>query len=103
MNLAVQFATDTTTITKARNVCKTIKYSGSLQQKLHSKCIELSVTPRKIALDVETRWNSLYRMVEILIHLRLPISQLLNDHVRYDESINLTTSDWESLERLVNA
>lgn len=105
LNLVVQFCTEieSSTIGRARNVCKTIKLSGSLQQKLHAKYIELRVAPRKIALDVKTRWNSLYTMVEILILLKSPINQLLRCARRSMESFKVIylTNDWFNLSQVL--
>lgn len=49
-------------------------------------------------LDVETRWNSTYLMIERFIEIGPIIECLVNNNYAELQNLRLTTSDWMHIE-----
>lgn len=102
INLVVEYATELSqldsSINKARELCKAIKYSTRIKQRLEESCKSLNIPYKAICLDVKTRWNSLYFMLRRLIELREPVNNIIQGEISLEEHM-LLDFDWRIIEQ----
>lgn len=102
INNVVQHSTKTldATIEKARNVCLTIKRSSNLSRKLENACRKWQIKSKKLLIDVDTRWNSLYLMLERMVQLRIPLNELMQDELLLAEFL-LLENQWDQIKEAI--
>jgi hAT family C-terminal dimerisation region len=92
-------------ITRIRHFAKGIRKSNLRWQEFQKVCADAKISACTIPLDVDIRWNSLFRMLETAIYLRKPIRRFLDDcsETDYDfhERTVLADSEWEIAELLL--
>jgi hypothetical protein len=82
-----------------RGVVLSIKRYSSLNQKLELACELSSTKYLKPILDVDTRWNSTYDMLERALYLKMPIKYLCSQDLSLKE---LLIDDWYKIESIVS-
>ena len=83
-------------VTKARKVTSIIKNSTSLCDSLRAFCSLKNIKYLKPILDVETRWNSTYYMLERFIELEPALVLLAADN-RSISTLYPDDNDWSSI------
>lgn len=92
------------TITKARHLSSSIKCSSKRSTKLREILTSMHMKEMNLMVDVPTRWNSLFMMVERLLLLKPAVEVLLTNAIIDDHDLteyNLEDSEWRKLENLV--
>ncbi|KAG2712806.1 hypothetical protein I3760_04G143400 [Carya illinoinensis] len=95
-------------ITRVRNAVRYVRSSPARMEKF-KKCIEKEKIDctKLVCLDVSTRWNSTYLMLEVAETYKKPFFRLEKDDdsfVRYCRSVNLgppNSNDWERVRVLI--
>lgn len=102
LNNVVQYATASLceTIEKARTICLAIKRSSNLNRALEEACRRNFVQFKKVLIDVDTRWNSLYLMLQRMVELKVPINSLTSGNLNLSHLV-LEEEDWERIESLL--
>ena len=102
LNLTVHDAIDEVVfaqvIQRARDLCSSFRNTQSLCAALEARQRYVNSPIRTLLLDVRTRWNSLYLMIERLLaekqNIRMALTEV-NQEVR-----NLSEDDWKILDEL---
>ncbi|KAI9347658.1 hypothetical protein BDR26DRAFT_916056 [Obelidium mucronatum] len=64
-------------IKKAQAVARMLANSPALRDKLEKQCVAMNVSFRLLIQAVKTRWNSVYEMIDPLIHLWRPLNAVM--------------------------
>lgn len=84
---------------KLRKIVRKIRKSVKLRQKLRKLCIVYGIKPLVPIIDVETRWNSTYRLIVRAFHLKHAIEALCVSEKNL-QKFQLTSAEWEELKTL---
>jgi hypothetical protein len=80
----------------------TFIYSNNIRkQQFHSLCQRLNLSKLSVPWDVDTRWNSTYRMLARCINYRNAIDEQLSSSPE-GLTMMLSTSEWNQLVHLMN-
>lgn len=88
-------------IIKVRKLCKKIKYSEPLKKKLALMCTATGVDFIKVTLDVRTRWDSTFDMINIILKLNIPLKSLWDTCPEVHE-YKIREAEWSILEKIFN-
>ena len=88
------------TLVKCHELCRTIRKSGNLSQRVKCKCIELGLDCQKVLLDVSTRWNSLYLMLQRMLVIREALEFICDTQIAL-APFSLTVAEWDDVEQTV--
>jgi hypothetical protein len=72
-------------IGRIRGVLSLIKKSPMLTEALHERCVKMDVKPRKVKLDVPTRWSSKFAMLERFLELVEPIEAMYGTEIIFKD------------------
>jgi hypothetical protein len=99
MNLAVQDAVQTigAIVVPLRDLVKTIKNSHQYRLDLEQACVKLGMKPLGVLLDVATRWNSTFTMIERAICLREALNKVVDSHDGLFK-FRLSPTQWQALD-----
>ena len=79
-----------------RDLVSEIRNSPLKLERLKGKCSSLSIPFLKPKLDVKTRWNSTYDMINRALQLKQPLSLLMDELCQENNDFfSLDNSDWE--------
>jgi hypothetical protein len=81
-------------IAKLRRTVVKIRSSPQRRKEFHAQCDACGVPSKKLVLDVRTRWNSTYAMIERARELRTPLSNFTKLKPDLPE---LSDGEWELL------
>ena len=85
---------------KYKEALRFLDSSVKKKQSFAEVCNRMKVPVVKIPWDVDTRWNSTYRLLKKTLHLKPAIDQHLSNSVAGQE-FQLTFEEWRSLEHMI--
>jgi hypothetical protein len=87
-------------ISRLRKLVLKVRASVQRSDRLAIECTNAGVSPKKLILDVRTRWNSTHAMIERALKLREPLDAVIK---AYPDLTNyrLTDREWQLLERVL--
>ena len=96
LNLAVQHGLQVhdEVVGKVRNFMNKIKKSNLLMEDLHRICELQNIPYLGPQIDIETRWNSTYLMLEKFQKIQIQANMLVAQHPDDFTDIYLTNEDW---------
>jgi hAT family C-terminal dimerisation region len=89
------------TLLKVRKIAKSIRSSPQRWEVFQRACRAFEIKPITIPLDVPTRWDSGYDMLEPFIYLRRPICRYLDDFEEALGDLRLMPEEWDQAEILL--
>ncbi len=94
LNLCVQEALGSfmDKLENLRKIIKHIRLSNLLSEKLQKRCEEYKITSVKLILDVPTRWNSTFMMVERALKLISPLKSLIPEVIDKHDDVDVVTA-----------
>eukprot|EP01022_Parablepharisma_sp_SALTPOND_P022646 TRINITY_DN4617_c0_g1_i19.p1 TRINITY_DN4617_c0_g1~~TRINITY_DN4617_c0_g1_i19.p1 ORF type:complete len:165 (+),score=1.22 TRINITY_DN4617_c0_g1_i19:1111-1605(+) len=84
-------------IDKCHDVISIIKASPKLMEQLSEFKRKLSITAPKLKLDVKTRWNSVYDMINSLLRKKSAVMNLYFKGSKKLTSKTISEEEWQSL------
>lgn len=88
---------------RCRHITTFFNKSSHATAELFAAQRRLGVRELKVRPDVSTRWNSFYMMIERLVELKSPISEILGNHRKLKiRLLQLTPLEWSIVEDLVS-
>jgi len=84
-------------VSPIRDFIMTIRQPGPKQNEWKNVCKNYNKKPRKFALDISTRWNSTYRMLNSIKGYEVVIQDFYNEHLLPLTDILLTTNTFQTL------
>ena len=87
-------------ITKIRKTCKKVRFSEELTNKLKLFCKAADIKFIKLILDVRTRWDSTYDMLNVAFQLKSALLMLWKNCSKLKE-LKVTEVEWSYLEKNV--
>jgi hypothetical protein len=81
-------------VAKLRRIVLNIRSSPQRRNALKGQCEACSIRSKKLIIDVRTRWNSTYFMIERARELRIPLSNLAKLNINLPR---LSDEEWELL------
>jgi hypothetical protein len=98
------------TLDKLRTLLKKIKLTHILRKRFKESCIKKGLRPKIIGLDVRTRWNSTWEMVNEVLKYKEVIEEFCEVYINPEdfgkctgddsESLSLAKRDWRLLSHL---
>jgi hAT family C-terminal dimerisation region/BED zinc finger len=86
-------------ISRLRKLVLKVRDSHKGRSRLAAQCTAANINAKGLVLDVKTRWNSTYAMVERALELREPLGITLGA-CKDLASYQLTDNEWQLLERV---
>jgi hypothetical protein len=77
----------------------TIRRSALYQERLKELCVNCNVRYFKPIIDIKTRWNSTYDMIEAAIELKQPFN-LLSVYPELSNTL-IAANEWDTMEELL--
>ncbi|WP_284284406.1 hypothetical protein, partial [Mesorhizobium amorphae] len=87
-------------ITKFKKAVTHIFTNGIRKQRFHDMCSRMQFTKLRVPWDVDTRWNSTYRMLKRCFPYGHVINAILNETPEGME-LALSSGEWEQLNKLM--
>lgn len=87
---------DKSIVAKLRKLIKKIRRSPKMRQAFRETCISIGIKFKVPIIDVKTRWNSSYRMIERAFELKEPLNELCTK-IKSLSSFLISTSEWNEL------
>lgn len=89
-----------TIIGKIRSLVKKIRISEQMRIKLTQFCDATEIKYIALKLDVRTRWNSTYDMLETAYLMRVPLKMMCECFEKL-EQLKVTDKDWVAIEKII--
>ena len=89
-------------VDKVRNFVNRIRNSTKFCDELRNYCKEMRKNYCKPDLDIATRWNSTFLMLQKFKHMREELNYLVNTNKNTLESIYLNNNEWEDVQSMIN-
>lgn len=89
------------TVAKLRKLIKKVRKSTQMRQKLRSLCRLYKIKYRVPIIDVSTRWNSTYEMIQRASYLKSPLRALCTNEKSLNKFIT-NEAEWVDLNTLKN-
>ena len=86
-------------ITKVRSISKKIRYSEQLSNRLKLFCEAVSLKFIKLTLDVKTRWDSTFEMLNVALKLKPALSMLRQNCSEFSD-LKISEQEWSYLEQI---
>lgn len=88
-------------VNKVRSLLKKIKKSEQLQLKFNNYCDTFQLSHSRPIIDVKTRWNSTYDMLNWSFKYKLPINVFCDANISF-KTIKPSNVEWNLIERVLN-
>jgi len=89
-------------IIKFKNALTHVVSTQERKQRFRSLCVEYGLDKLKVPWDIDTRWNSTYRLLNRCIPYKAVIGEFLRSSTPEALQLELTNGEWEQLQRLCN-
>jgi hypothetical protein len=87
-------------IIKFKDALNHIVSSQERKQKFARLCVHYKMSKLKVPWDIDTRWNSTYRMLNRCLPYKAVIGEALRGSIPEGLALELTNGEWEQLERV---
>jgi hAT family C-terminal dimerisation region len=89
------------TLTKIQELAKAAQRGSKKPASFRTACKEAGVKPLRIPLDVDVRWNSTYRMLEVAVYLRPALMKFIGLHIDDLNQYRPSDNEWMIAEQVL--